>query len=39
MTEEVALQGGWFIAKTLMKTDKEAFVQYNELFRNDGIVL
>ncbi|KAG0578445.1 hypothetical protein KC19_4G023200, partial [Ceratodon purpureus] len=36
MTEEVGLQGGWFVAKVLMKTDKEAFVQYNELFRDDG---
>lgn len=39
MTEEVGLQGGWFVAKVLMKTEKEAFVQYNELFRDDGTAL
>ena len=38
MTEELGRQGAWFVAKVLMKTDKEAFVQYNELLRDDGVV-
>jgi len=38
MSREVGLQGGWFVAKILMKMDIEAFVQYKELFRANGIV-
>ena len=39
MSEEEGLRGGWFSAKVLMMTDKEALVVYDDLLTDDGLFL
>jgi hypothetical protein len=38
MPEENGLQGGWFIAKVLTMTPKEALVVYDDLMTDDGLL-
>ena len=37
MPEEDGLQGGWFIAKVLSMTSKNALVVYDDLMTDDGL--
>lgn len=38
MPADDGLQGGWFIAKVLSMTSKEALVVYDDLMSDDGML-